>query len=312
LERWDVIVNARAHQLADGAPLRELLARAALGAEVHVTRCQDDLDRAARAIAARGTRAVVLAGGDGTAMAGVTALSAAFCGEPPPIALAPGGTVGTIARAFGAHGPDDVWSARLLSAVARERAVITPRATLAIRALGSDVERVGFIFGAGLVASFFELYDALPERGRAAAAKLVARVFAGSFVGGALARQVLAPVECTVCIDGVPSLPRAWSLVATSVLPSLGLGMRLTYRAGEAPDRLHVVASPLPPWRLGPQLPRVLAGRRLGGEHHVDALARELTVRFSGDRVGFVLDGDTFQAREISVRCGPALRVLTP
>ena len=137
-------------------------------------------------------------------------------------------------------------------------------------------ERVGFIFGAGLVARFFDEYYAASHQGYAGAAAIVARVFAGSLVASELARRVLEPVAATLTVDGVEASARAFSLVLASVVRDVGLHIRVTPRGGETMGAFHAVASPLGPRALGPQMPRVLAGRKLLGRDHVDApCARE-------------------------------------
>ena len=99
------------------------------------------------------------------------------------------------------------------------------------------------------------------------------------------------------------------SLLCASVVRDLGLGMRLTRRAGEEHDRFHVVATPLGPRALGPQMPLVLAARPLLGPR-VDALAKELVLRFPEGTGAYVLDGDLFHADAITVTAGPAIDVL--
>src|SRR5579871_2086539 len=99
----DLVVNLNARHLGAQSPLRLQLVKEARprGVAVHETRTLVELERVARDVAARGTRAVILAGGDGSHMAGVSALARAFEGRPPPVALAPGGTVCTVARQLG-------------------------------------------------------------------------------------------------------------------------------------------------------------------------------------------------------------------
>src|SRR5207237_816107 len=80
---------------------------------------------------------------------------------------------------------------------------------------------------------------------------------------GAARRAVPRPVASTATTDGREHAARAYSLVVASVVENLGLHMHVLYRATERPDRLHLVASPLGAQRLGPQMPLVLAGRRL-------------------------------------------------
>jgi len=306
-----LVVNLRAGRLAAGGPLLALLRQAAGDACIlHETRSIADLGAAATAIARARPHTVLLAGGDGSATAGVTALVDAYAGAPlPRIGLVPGGTVSTVARNYGFRGAPEVFARRLLVRAKDEAGPTAVASTL--RVTDDDGHaRVGFIFGGGLVARFFERYEADGARGYAAAARIVARIFASSFVLGPTARRVLTPVPATITLDGAPQPGRAYSLIVAATVRDLGLGMRLTYRAGEDPSRVHVVASPLGPRALGPQMPLVLLGRPLVGTHHVDALASRAIVDFAGASAPYILDGDLFHARRATIDAGPALTLV--
>jgi diacylglycerol kinase (ATP) len=308
----DLVVNRNARHLGENSPVRRALVEAAArhGARVHETLTLAELEQVARAIAARGTSVVVLAGGDGSYMAGVTALWHAFAAAMPPVALAPGGTVGIVAKnlAGAGRGAAAERGARLVKAVCEGMAMETTTPTLRVRDdAGGD--RVAFIFGAGLVARFFDVYDAAPVQGVGVAASLAARAFLGSLVGTAFARKVLAPVECVVEVEGVARASRAWSLVLASVVKDVGLGVRATYRAGERSDRFHAVASTRTPRGLATQVARVMTGRGMVGEDQVDALVERLKVRFEGGGA-YVVDGDVARAGEVTVEAGPVVRVM--
>jgi diacylglycerol kinase family enzyme len=274
---------------------------------VHPTTTLAELEATAQGLAARGSELVILSGGDGTFMAGVTALARAF-GEDrlPRIGLVPGGTVATVARNWGMGGEPSAVLARLLRAPGA--LVDVPRPTLRVR--GPDQTRIGFIFGTGLVASFFDVYYAQGGRGYAGAARIVARIFAESFWNGALARRVLDPMPCTIEVDGRRLAPEAWSLVCAAVVRDLGIHMLVTYRAGEDPARPHLVASPLTSRALGPRAPLVLAGKRIGGAGHFDDLVGDFVVRFPSAAGAYVLDGEVLHADEVRVSAGPVIRVV--
>ena len=309
--RIDVIVNATARRHAAHPRLLRRIRELGEGrASVHATQSFADLDAAVQAIASRGSDLVLLSGGDGTFMAGVTAIARAF-GEAsmPRIGLVPGGTVAPVARNFGTVGQPDAVLARLLRAPDRLREVARPTLRVRGETGGREEERIGFIFGTGLVASFFDVYYEGGARGYAGAARIVARIFAESFWGGPLARRVLDPMPCTIEVEGKPLAPSAWSLVCAAVVRDLGIHMRVTYRAGEDHERPHLVASPLSSRALGPRAPLVLAGKRIGGRGHFDDLARDFVVRFP--QVGpYVLDGDVLHAERVRVSAGPVLRVV--
>ena len=319
--RIDVVVNANARLHVTRPRLLDRMRRLCDGvATVHPTATLAELEATAGELAARGSDLVILSGGDGTYMAGITALARAF-GEDrlPRIGLVPGGTVATVARNWGMAGEPAAVLGRLLRARATLRDV--PRPTLRVSgapggaaeaaAHGAPEARLGFIFGAGLVASFFDVYYAEGGRGYGGAARIVARIFAESFWNGPLARRVLDPVPCTLEVEGRRLTPEAWSLVCAAVVRDLGIHMRVTYRAGEDPARPHLVASKLPSRALGPRAPLVLAGKRIGGEGHFDDLVRDFTVRFPGGAAGaYVLDGEVLRAAEIMVSAGPVIRVV--
>jgi diacylglycerol kinase family enzyme len=312
----DIIVNNNAGRLRSDTMLRRALLGAAAAdrahARIHQTSSLQALDCVADEIAMRGTDAVVLAGGDGSHMAGVTALSRAFNHALPPVALAPCGTVGTVARNFGTRGTARTWNETLVRAACTGAFRIIHKPTLRI-CDDHGGKRVGFIFGAGLVARFFDHYYSSSGQGLGAAANIVSRVFVGSFLGWPLAQRILTPTGCSISVDDSPPQGPAWTLVIASVVRDVGLHLLVTYRAGEKEGQFHVVASGLPARSLGPQLLRVLAGRPLEGEPQVDGLARSLRVRFDAeDGAAYVLDGDVFRAREARLESGPRLPLIVP
>jgi diacylglycerol kinase (ATP) len=308
--RVDVIVNRLAKKLAGETPvllgIRAAVARSSDRARIHETRSLADLEGAVRVILERGTECVVLAGGDGSYLAGTTALHRAFGAALPTVAFAPGGTVCTVARNWGLQGDESAYAERLVDAALDGTTTKVRRPTLRVRDdRGGD--RVGFIFGAGLVARFFDAYYEADTQGYASAAALVARIFVGTFTSGRLASRVLSPSPGRVWVDGVLQAPTAWSLIAASVVRDLGLHMHLLYRAAENPDAFHLVASALSARQLSPQVARVLVGRRLRGAGHVDTLARELALELSAEASTYVLDGERIQAGRVTVTAGPVL-----
>jgi diacylglycerol kinase (ATP) len=304
--RVEVIVNANAAAFADDPGLAGAVMRAASGARVHVTSSVGELASAARAAADGDAERVVLCGGDGSLMAGVTALAAAFEADRlPEVVPAPGGTVATVARNFGQR-------ASLLETVRRAAGGRELRSALrpTLRVVEPSGEtRIGFIFGTGLVARFFDRYYATGAGGYSAAARIVARVFVGSFVADRYSRSVLDPLPCALEVEGRELPPRAYSLLVCSVVRDLGLHMHVTHRAGEDPARPHLVASPLEPRRLGPQVFRVLAGRRLRGAGNFDDLVAGFRVTFPAPGGPYVFDGDLFHAASVDVAAGPRVRI---
>lgn len=305
----ELVLNPHARRLEARSGRRRILLEEAAreGIRVHEPTTLTELEAVARDLASRRVRVVILAGGDGTLMRGLSALAAAFYSAPlPVVGIVPAGTVGTVTRNFGLAG---VSVRKIVRAASSVTASGDPRPTLRVRD-GSTADRLGFIFGAGLVTRFFDLYHRAPRPGLPTAAWIAARVFGGSLVGSPLAARVLAPVPCVLTIDGMSRGERAWSLVVASVVRDLGLHFHVTYRAGRDHRRFHTVASGLPPSELGRQMPRVIAGRPLRGQPHVDALAGSLRLDFEGREGAYVLDGDVFQASSVTVEAGPEVPIL--
>ncbi|HXX66076.1 MAG TPA: diacylglycerol kinase family protein [Polyangiaceae bacterium] len=305
----DLVLNPHARRLRPGSARRRIVVDEAgrEGVRIHEPTTLAELEEVARGCALRGVRVVLVAGGDGTLMRCLSALVGAF--EPaslPLVGIVPAGTVDTVSRNLG------VARARIRTIVRAACSVTatgSPQSTLCVRD-GAEAGRIGFIFGAGLVSQFFDLYHRSRRPGLATAAIIAARVFTSSLVGTSLAARVLAPAACVLSVDGLRREETGWSLVVASVVCDLGLHFRVTYRARSDGPCFHVVASGLSPYELGRQMPRVLAGRPLRGQPHVDALATSLRLDFKAPGAAYVLDGDVFQASSLTVETGPAVRML--
>ncbi|MBI5533210.1 MAG: hypothetical protein HY898_10865 [Deltaproteobacteria bacterium] len=288
--------------------------RAACGTEarLHVTRSIQELRSAAEAIRGADADWVALCGGDGSHMAGATCLAEVYGDVPmPALLLAIGGNAGTVARNFNRERLDPARHVARAIQVSNERGMMPflRRATLRV-ADSTGSSRVGFIFGTGLIAAFFKEFYARGGGGYPEASRMIARIFAGSFVDGQLARTVLSPMPCRLTVDGERHPSEAFTLIASAVVRDLGMHMLVTHRAGEDPARPHVVASSIGVRDCGQQFWRILAGRSLVGQGSVDACAREFSVDFPAGAGAYVLDGDLICADRVEVRGGPELKII--
>jgi hypothetical protein len=292
-----IILNRNARGLGIASDLPRTLERLG-GCRVLESRTLEHLGTIASTVAETRSDVVALAGGDGTVMEGLSALARAYRARDaalPKIAILPAGTFSTIAKNLGLPRRTTPYAKRVLEAVAANEIRTRPHPTLHVRdACGGD--RIGFIFGTGLVAGFFDLYDALPDQGVLSATWLVARLFGGAFTGSDLAKRVLTPTSLRLDIDGRALPDEHYSLVVSSVLRDVGLHVRPTHRAGEDPARIHLVASTRHAINLAMQLPLVMAARPMRGGGHVDALAETFRVTFDGALRSYVLDGDRIEA----------------
>jgi diacylglycerol kinase family enzyme len=285
----------RLHQILDGA------------GEIVATQTPQDLAVAARRFAAEGIEIVAACGGDRTNLSTVTELVRAYGPERlPTFAILRGGTVNTIARNLAIDGRPDEVLARLVAAV---------RAGGELRTVGQDLLQVnglyGFLFASLMGARFLEAYYGGPRPGPTWATLLALRTAASSLVQGPFARWLFSPVPMELEIDGAPVRGDGCRLLVASVVPDVGIGMRVAWQAGRQPQRFHLVASGLSTTSMALQLPRVLGGRPLDGEPHIDRLARAARVRFAEPQ-SYTLDGDLFRAREVELAIGPRLWIARP
>lgn len=308
--RSHVIANPRAGRFASSPGALDRLRRGcAAHATVHVTGTLEELRRAVGRVREERAEVVALCGGDGTHMACVSALSQEYADQPlPAIVLATGGHANTVARNWCAKPePPEVHVPRVLGAL-HGGARLTQRRRPTLRVTDSTgATRVGFIFGAGLVAAFFEEFYARGGGGYVEAGRMVARILGGSFVGGRLAKRVLTPVPMRLTIDGNAHPSGAFTMVASSVLRNLGMHLMVTHRAGEDPHRPHLVASTLDVRESGRQFWRILAGRGLLDPKGHDGLASRFALQGAG---AYVLDGDLLRAQDVTVEAGPELKLV--
>ena len=308
MSRVEIVINPNASGFLGRPGLIGDVHRIARGqARVWTTSQLDALAGAAEQILDGAPDLVVLIGGDGSFMAGVTALVDAYGERPlPMVALVNGGTTGTVSKNFGMR--ESVLKAlrRALSAAPLET---RERPTLRVREHSGET-RIGFTVGTGLVAKFFKRYYEEGAGGIPTAARIVSRIFLGSFRGDGYAKSVLDPLPCRIRV-GDRDLPYdAFSLVLASVLRDVGMHMLVNYRAAEDPKRPHLVASALPAKKLGPQCPRVLTGRPLRGPENYDALVEEFEIRFPDGAGPYVLDGDIFETPSLNVTTGPTIQIV--
>ncbi len=249
---------------------------------------------------------VAVLGGDGSLMRVMSSLNRVLGPEQLPLLVpVPFGTMCTTSRRWGAG--KSPW--RTLDAwLYRHSMILRRRQTLLITA--DDIPIVGCTVGTGLVAEFFERYEAMGARGFSTATRIAVESFLGSFVASPLSRRIMQLLECRlVADDETLSTPR-FSLIVSSVFKDVGLGIQVTHQAGDRAGHVALVASGLPAHQLGPQFWRVLTGRPLRDALGVDRLVERWSLTFPA-RGPIIIDGDRRVVHSIEVRPGPVWSVLT-
>ena len=268
---------------------------------------QDELAQTLADLAARKVELLVVDGGDGTVRDVLTAASAAFGSELPPMAVIPSGKTNALAIDLGVPADWTVHDAR--AALARNR--IIERSPIEIRREDGTTLR-GFLFGAGGFVRATELAQNTHAVG----------AFGGVAVGlsilGALAQTAFGPrgnpwrlgtrMEMIDLHDGATTDDDLYLLFG-STLRRLPLGLR---PLGAPSEGLNLLAIQAPPRLLPLAAPAILAGReggwleRAGYHHRHDVPAFQL--RLEG---GFVLDGEAYPAEVVTIRTGTPIRFVT-
>jgi diacylglycerol kinase family enzyme len=224
----------------------------------------------------------------------------------PQFGILRGGTVNTVAENLHLKGHPEEILGRLVEHYRKRRPIPHQKVDLL------EVNGMcGFLFGAAMPGRFFEAYYGGPTTGAAWAAVLATRTLVSGITRGRFARWLFEPVYAELTVDGKVLDTHHFTLLVAATLRSVGFGVKVTYRAGTAAGRFHLVASSLPAGRLVTQARRVFLGQPLRGQPHADVLAARATVRFASPQT-YTLDGDLFRADRIELACGPRLTILTP
>ena len=293
-----VVVNPHARGVRRDPRLPARLA--ALVPRTYVTRL-DGLDALARELA--DIDVLALCGGDGTTHAMLSAI-ARVNGPMPRIALLGGGTINTIARNLGVRGDPEMRLARLVGNL--HGVLSTTRQTILRIDDGKDV-KLGFLFAALLGARFLARYYDHPSPSPMRALRLAAGVALSALGGRPSDVFAAAPLELEV--DGTHRTLATARLLVASTIPDVGVGMRITPRAHDRPERFQLVAAGITPAEMARQIPAVQAGRALQGEEIVDALCSRVAIVFTAPEP-YTLDGDLYKATRLTISTAGPIEVV--
>jgi diacylglycerol kinase family enzyme len=276
-----------------------------------------ELDGIAAALHAAPPGVIAIHGGDGTLHRTVTALGRAWGDDQlPPLAILCGGTMNVVAASLGIAGPP----LRVLRAIADATRAGRPLPTMRRRCLRVG-DRLGFVFGNGLMANFLgEYYGGKAGYGPSRALWLIVRTFFSTLVRGPFARRIFRRFHGEVRVDGVPLQRTRFVGVGAATVREVGLGFKLNHRADDDPERFGVLAIHAPPLALVADLASVHSGRGIAASRAFSAVASELVVTpqgrlgdgdprarpgTSGD-MSYTIDGDLYTTSEpVRITVGP-------
>ena len=298
-----ILVNPKAGAIRRDPDLPDRM-RARLGPAdaLAVAHTPDEVPPAIEGFQRAGIDVLGVVGGDGCNLYALTAATRIYGAALPPIAMLKGGSINTVSRYLGLRGEPEGLLLRLIEARAAGALATVSVPTLRVN------DKVGFVFGGGLVANFYDMFYQGRGKGIGDVVALVSRCFVAALAETQLSRQLFAPVLARITADGRELPPRACTLMMASTIDNL-LGFRVTYRAREEAGAFHLVASENHHRRLARQFYRAFLGRPLTGERHFDGVVREARIEFDRPRK-YMVDGDLFEADAITLSPGPTLSIV--
>ncbi len=265
------------------------------------------LDEVARRFLEREVEVVAINGGDGTNHRVLSALLRVYGEQPLPIiAMLRGGTMNTAAHGLGIKGSPEALLGQLTSLYASGAPM-----PLTERNLVLVDDNAGFIFGNGLISRFLEAYYKGSEPSPAKAAWLLAKAIGSAVVQGPFIRELAAPIQAEVRLDGRlwPSLP--WTTIGVSTVDDIGLGFRPFHQVLQHPGTLQAVGIGCTPMRFAKALPTIYRGQAVADPAVITGLGEELVISAEGPQ-SYMIDGDFHQGgQRIVVRLGPRVRLVT-
>ena len=269
-----------------------------------------DLAEDLRRFAQAGVELVVVDGGDGTLREVLSALSGAFGGAAPILAVLPSGKTNVLALDLGVR-PGWTLEAALQRIVHGPLNLKTRRPLTLSWAGGEQADLAGFIFGLGAFVRATQMSQSVHRMG-AFHSLAVALTVVGAAFGALFGRDSdgwRQGVASGLALDGAePTVAPRFVVLATS-LKRLPLGLR---PFGSPQDGMKVLDVAAPPRRLALALPAVLMGaadtwlRRHGYRR---GLAERVVV---SSPAPVVVDGEVFPGGEIAIGLGAPVRFLVP
>lgn len=249
---------------------------------------------------------VAIIGGDGTASSVLTALHRAYGREPwPHVALLRGGTMNTVANAFGVpRGTPEELLGKLLHGGARP---VWPRATLEVEG------RVGFLFTAGAMVGFLDTLYSSSQLGKGPLGAFSLLSIAGlqALTGGATYRKIETPLQATLRIDGQEHPERRYFALAAGTVEQVGLGFRPFRLARECQDQFQLFAFHGTAQALLRELPKIYRGQPITRSLGFDPLSRKVEISTQDGTVAYALDGDVYRAvSPLNVGVGPKIEIV--
>jgi diacylglycerol kinase family enzyme len=265
----------------------------------------------ARTVLERGYRFVAINGGDGTNHQVLTAFGEVSEERPlPRICLLRGGTMNNVTDSLGIRGtPMSILGALCEAVAAGSEQKVTRRAML--RVADGEVERLGFIFGTGLMANFLKAYYAEGATSPWTAAWMAAKVCASVALQGPLFEKLSDKEHHTIEVDGEHWIDKDLFCLMCATTEQVGLGLSPFTSAGRQTDRFCALALEGPLLSIVTALPAIWRAAPMTMRGFEERLPQRLDLHLPR-KFDYTIDGDLYVAERISLSMGPVLELVIP
>jgi diacylglycerol kinase (ATP) len=274
---------------------------------VRVTHDIQELRRALAEFRDAGIEILALCGGDGSISNGLCEALAVWQGSRfPKVLVLRGGTINNISRSVGGPRRPEAGLERAVRMLREGRSPETSRRPM----LAINGERHGYIFGAGLITHFLELYYEAERPGPLRAAWLLVVLGCSWLVGGEAIARVVPTLPAVLEADGTKLPHPGYTLILASGVENIGLGVRPFYRVRQRSDAFHVMAGEPTPGQLLGRLYRFWRGLPPQLDPLYDGSAQRLEIRFETPQ-RYTIDGELFGPDPtLTIETGPTVEFL--
>ena len=246
-----------------------------------------------------------ISGGDGTNHKTLTTFIEVYGETPlPKIAFLRGGTMNNIAGQLGVRGASEKILSNLILTY-HEGGSFTERRINMIRVNGL----YGFLFGAGLITRFIDIYEHV-EGGPtpARAAWLLMRAMCSSLWNGKFAQHLCERFDARITIDGKLMPFRNYMMIFSGTMQTLGFNFRPLYRATSEEGRFQTVGICCTGRGLITTFPSALLARPARSENYIDEMGSRVLLEFEKP-IPYTIDGDWPESpsERIEITTGPLL-----
>jgi len=284
---------------------------------VRETKSSLEVSEVAREYLKRGIKLLGINGGDGTYHQVVSKFISVYKEKALPTILhMRGGTMNTIANSFGVLRGSAEKVLRDIVEKYRNNDNIrsVEREILKISGTpgsGPAEEQYGFMFGAGAATKFLAAYYEGEKTGPWKALKMIAKAISSAILRTEYMKNFLEPVDATLSVDDQELALKKFTLIYASTIKDVGLGFKVTYRAGEKPGYFHCVAGTLRGWDIISNIPTVYRGLPTHIKTIHDDIHKKITVE-GPDELSYTIDGELYKTDSpITVSLGPKLKMIT-